>query len=146
MSCLIGADTAPPPPALSPLTKVGRQYPGAHCCDGMRDPILVNIAQEYADQMASINSQSYQGKGHFGFDQRRQQVWNTLRMHAVEITAESWSWQVNASGDELGKEMFYCWRRSPGHWSVASRFHKRFGDGLSKSRQGIWFACIIVAD
>lgn len=121
-------------------------FPGVRFQEGERDPLLVELAQGYAEQMAAINSQSKRGQGHFGWDARYRTIREELGMKAVEVSAESWDRQADAPMDEIGRTMFESWKASSGHWRVVSTPHKRYGDGLAKSRRGIWYAAIIVAN
>jgi len=145
-AAVAGPPVAPLPPAVSPLVAAAAIYPAAQCCEGMRDPYLVTMAQGYAEQMAHIGSQSYRGRGHFGWTGRHAAILRVLGMDGDEITAESWPWEGDAPMSQIARGMFDAWRQSPGHWRIASRPHRRFGDGLAKSRRGIWYACIIVAN
>lgn len=147
---------APPAPLDSPLVAAARLFPGVRFHEGTRDPLLTRLAEQYASQMASIDSQSRgsgrRRAGHFGWDERYATIRRELGMRAVEVSAESWPWQAGAPIREIGAEMFRTWRQSHGpypaadHWGVVAAPHRRYGDGLAKSRTGIWYACIIVAD
>jgi hypothetical protein len=136
--------------ADSPLVAAAKLYPGVRFHEGVRDPLLVQLAQTYSEQMAAINSQSKgwgrRREGHFGWDARYATIRSQLGLRGVEVSAESWDRQANASPPEIGRTMFESWRASSGHWRVVSTPHKRYGDGLAKSRRGIWFAAVIIAD
>jgi len=126
----------------SVLVTAGRHYPGVRFYEGLRDPLLVDLAQTYAEQMANINSQSNRGEGHFGWDERRTKIRRELGLKGNEVSAEIHPWE---SG-ELGQNAFHDWQRSSGHWAIVSQPHDRYGDGIAKSRQGVVYVVIIVAD
>lgn len=137
----------------SPLVDAARIYPGVRFYEGRRDSWLTQVAQKYSEEMAAINSQSINkswrnpmGEGHFGVEQRYADIRQKLGMKGNEVTAESWYWQSNSSMNKIAEGMFDAWKYSSGHWNVVSKPHKLYGDGLAKSRQGIWYATIIVAD
>jgi hypothetical protein len=132
-------------PVLSDSTRglisAGRKYPGAHVFDGEHSPYLQRLATEHAKRQARERRQ-----GHGGFPSRASTIYNTLGMSASEICAESWRRQANEPMEEVGTEMFRCWRQSPGHWSVASKKHKAFGADMAKGTNGVWYAAVIVGD
>ena len=140
----------------STMVAAAKVFPGVRFHEGVRDPLLTRLAQEYASEMASINSQSKgwgrRRQGHFGWDARYATIRSQLGMKGVEVSSETWKWQANAAMAEVGAEMFRTWRQSNGpypyadHWGVVSKPHKRYGDGLARSRAGIWYGTIIVAD
>lgn len=124
------------------LIEAGKRFPGAKVCNSQPHPFLMQLATQHAKYMASV----HQG-GHQAFNQRFQQIISAGVGHsAAEICAESWQWQANSSMFDLGMEMFKCWRQSPGHWRTASGQHRYFGADMAQGRNGIWYACIIVAD
>jgi len=137
----------------SELTKAGKVYNGVRCYEGQRNSLLDSLAQTYSNEMAAINSQSRNkswrnpmGEGHFGVEARYAKIRQDLGMKGDEVTAESWYWQSNSPMNEIAEGMFDSWRQSSGHWNVVSKPHKLYGDGLAKSRQGIWYATVLVAD
>jgi len=139
-------DIIPEQPKLTPtqmgLIDAGRIFPGVHVCESALNSILMEMATRHALYQADKNTQ-----GHQLFDQRVKELFKTLGQYAyAEICAESWKWQENESMMVLGQEMYKCWRQSTGHWSVASEKHVYFGADMAKSKKGIWYACIIVAD
>lgn len=143
----------PPKPKISPspfgtlkptalgLIEGGGKYPGANVCKSKPHPLLMELAAKQANYQASICVQ-----GHQNFMERFNAVQQAGLGHATEICAESWPWQTNDSMNDLGWEMFKCWSQSPGHWSVACKQHKYFGADMAKGRNGVYYACIIVAD
>jgi hypothetical protein len=133
---------APPPPLDSALIAEAKVHPGVRFDEGWRDPFLVSLAQGYSDQMARMGSQG----GHRGWSGRYGEIRRVLNMRGVEVTAESWPWQVNDPPVALARDAFRSWSYSSGHWRVVSTPHRRYGDGLAKSKQGVWFTTIIVAD
>lgn len=137
----------------SELTKAAKYYPGVRYIEGQRNSLLDSLAQTYSNEMAAINSQSRNktrrnpmGEGHFGVEARYAKIRQDLGMKGNEVTAESWYWQSNSPMNEVAKGMFDSWQQSSGHWNVVSKPHKLYGDGLAKSKQGIWYATILVAD
>lgn len=136
----------PPKPSWSPsaigLIASGNKYPGANVCKSEPNAILMAMAERHAKYQASICKQ-----GHQNFDKRCAELRQTFgNFEYAEICAESWPKQANQSMEALGWEMFKCWRQSPGHWSVACKRHRYFGASMAQGRNGIWYACIIVAD
>ncbi len=124
------------------LIEAGKVFPGANVCKSELNPILQEMATRHAKYQASHNKQ-----GHQLFDQRVKELTKTLGKYKyAEIAAESWKRQANAPMSELGKEMFESWKQSSGHWKVASTSHKYFGADMAKGSNGIWYACILVAD
>jgi len=105
-------------------------------------PVLTAAAREHAVYQASVGRQ-----GHQHWDRRMARLGREMPGYRfAEICAESWPRQANEPYEALAAEMFWCWRQSPGHWSVAGRRHNYFGGCMAKGRNGIWYACIIVAD
>jgi hypothetical protein len=124
------------------LYYAGFNYPGAKVCQSQVHNTLVQAAINHSKYMASCGVQ-----GHQFFSQRVAQLTQSMGGYRyAEICAESWQEQANASGQALGYEMFKCWRQSPGHWSVASTVHRFMGAGMTRGKNGIWYACILVAD
>lgn len=130
----------------SVLVAGGRVYPGVKCLDGLRDPFLVEQAQSAANILAANGERAYWTDGHPGWDSRFRLISSTLGMGVSEVTAFSWPDSSEKPTPEIVSGLYYDWQRSPGHWSVVSRPHKRFGDGIARSRNGIWYSTIIVAD
>jgi len=129
-------------PSMNGLIDGGNQFEGARVQKSEPHKILVEAAEAHAQYQASVDVQ-----GHQRWEYRRQELATVLPgYHFTEIAAESWPWQVNDSMSALGYEMFNCWSQSSGHWSVASKKHKFWGGAMAKSRSGIWYACIIVAN
>lgn len=128
--------------ADSPLVAAARLYPGVRFHEGVRDPLLVGMAQEAADAMARRGERGYRWDGHPGWSQRHAEIRRTLRMTGVEVSAM----ERPGEGDDIAREAFNDWKQVPGHWRVVATPHKRFGDGLARSRRGVWFAAVVVAD
>ena len=128
-------------PALGVLS-AGRRYRGALVVRSPVHPVLMRYAERHARYQARVQLQ-----GHQNWESRMSRLrYDIGNYQFAEICAESWSWQVNETMDNLGWEMFKCWEYSPGHWSVASRQYRYVGSGMALGRNGIWYACIIVAD
>jgi len=130
-------------PTAQALVDAGLAFKGAHVCESERHPLLMQLAADHAANMARRRRQS-----HDGFKQRaakiRAEVGNVL---ASEIVAESWDRQRSDPLPAIGEEMFASWRHSRGHWSVAKKVHKYVGLEMCQgARNGIWYACILVAD
>jgi hypothetical protein len=90
---------------------------------------------------------AHRQQGHQLFDARVTELRKTMTNSSfAEICAESWKEQKNDSKRALGDEMFKGWRSSPGHWSVASKKHQYYGADMAMDSNGVWYACIIVAD
>jgi len=108
---------------------------------------LDSLAEEYADQMAAIGSQSRNGEGHFGWSDRYNRALRvTGGTRAQEITAESWPGQPGMSWEDQWEEYAESWIQSPGHWSVASKKHRWIGTGSAMGRNGTWYGCLIAVD
>lgn len=123
------------------LIAAGQAFPGAEAACSPVHPLLMRLAVGYARWMAWYGKQG----GHRDFQVRFDQVNEELGLHAVEITAETWSWQRDLPLLEVGAEMWKCWSQSEGHWRVASARHKFIGAEMLMGRK-LWFACVIVAD
>jgi hypothetical protein len=123
------------------LIHAGQRFPGAQVCDSELHPLLVKLAGDHAEYQALHRTQ-----GHQLFPARFERIRAAGLGSATEICAESWPWQTFASPDELGMEMFASWQKSPGHWAVASSRHRYYGVGISRGKDGVWYACIIAAD
>jgi len=129
-------------PTQDGLIEAGKIFAGAHVCESEIQPLLMEMATRHAKYQADHNNQ-----GHQLFQQRVEELYRTLGQYKYsEIAAESWKWQEADSPLALGTEMFKCWFKSAGHWSVASKKHKYFGADMAKSSEGIWYAAILVAD
>ena len=128
--------------AAQGLIQAGRAYPGAHVCESRQHPEMMRIAWNHARFQANTQSQ-----GHQGWNARQAELRRILgNLTFAEICAESWDWQKHETMFNLGTEMFRCWRKSPGHWRVASQKHRFFGSGMALGNNGIWYSCIIVGD
>jgi hypothetical protein len=124
------------------LISAGLIFPGAQVCLSERHPALMAMATRHAKYQADRRTQ-----GHQMFQARCEELRQTMgNFQFAEIAAESWPWQKDFAMDALGKEMFVCWRQSPGHWSVASVKHKFFGADMAMGTNGVWYAAIITAD
>jgi hypothetical protein len=137
----VAVGPAPSPPPDSVIVAASKVWDGSRVHEGLRDPYLVEVAQDHADYMARVDQQ-----GHQRFKQRAARIRRDLMLSPTEVCAETWIWQEYDRPLELGKELFRCWEQSSGHWSVVSQPHRRYGDGLAKSTTGIWYGCVIVAD
>lgn len=141
-----------PHPEESPLVLGAAKYPGVRFHEGLRHPLLVELAQTYADEMAAINSQSQRRQGHFGWNKRSQRIREELGLKAVEVSAQSDTLLANAPVSEVVENLYDAWRQSDGpkpladHWGIISEAHALYGDGIAQSKQGIYYGCIIVAD
>lgn len=102
---------------------------------------LMLLAKRHAESMAHRGKQD-----HLGFNERAMSMAQAGLMGAAEICAESWEHQSELSEQELWAEAFSCWRKSPGHWAVASKVHKHYGYGAARSVGNIWYFCIITSE
>ena len=129
-------------PSQQGLLEAGRKYPGAKVCQSSPHPELQRLATYHAKYQAYCRTQ-----GHQNWDHRMRTLRKRIgNFQFAEICAESWPWQQNESMYKLGWEMYWCWQRSSGHWSVASKKHRYYGADMALGKDGIWYACIIVAD
>lgn len=130
----------------SPLVAAGRAYPGVKCLDGLRDPLLVDLAQDCANRLAASGERAYWRDGHPGLNARFGIIRQRLGMDPDEVSAFSWPDAATEPTQAIASGLFYDWQRSSGHWAVVSKPHARFGDGLAKSRNNVWYGVIITAD
>jgi hypothetical protein len=129
-------------PTSVALIDAGKAFPGAHVCESEPHPLLMALASEHAQYMARHRRQ-----GHQRWNERSREIIAELgQVTPAEICAESWDRQAHDPLPEVATEMFRCWKTSEGHWSVASRKHRWFGCDMAQGRNGVWYACIIVAD
>jgi uncharacterized protein YkwD len=120
----------------------GTKFLGANVQKSQTNPILMEAAAKHAQYQADHRTQ-----GHQLWDRRYRELQAKMPgLGFAEIAAESWDWQRDNTMEQLGYEMFKCWKYSSGHWSVASKQHKYWGGSMAKGRNGIWYACVIVAD
>jgi hypothetical protein len=101
--------------------------------------LLMDLAQEHSEYMAAREKQD-----HSRFNERYDLIKSRLNLSATEICAESWVWETKP--EEIALSMFKSWEYSPGHWRVASKIHKFYGEGLARGQNGIWYATVLVAD
>jgi len=124
------------------LIKVGTEFPGARACQSEHHPALQTAAEQHARYQARVCRQ-----GHQRWAQRSEQLARKIPgVQFCEICAESWDRQRDEPLPEIAREMYRCWKQSPGHWRVASTRHRYFGAAMAQGRNGIWYACIIVGD
>jgi len=134
----------------SPLVSAARLYSGVEFYNGKREALLVDLAQQTVDTLASQNMHKYWpgrgGDGHPDWDRKRIIISNKFGMKGVEVTAISWPYKSEKITAEITRGLFYDWQRSAGHWNVISKQHEIYGDAVARSNSGIWYGCIIVAD
>jgi len=123
------------------MIEAGKVYPGVEVCKSELQPLLMELCTKHAEFMAK---RCYQD--HANFQARWNQIHDELGLSATEIVAESWERQANDPLDEVAKEMYNSWRQSPGHWRVASQQSKIYGADMKQGKNGVWYACIIVAN
>lgn len=128
-------------PDFTALYGAGLGYPGVNVHLSEAAPLLITLANYHADLMAKFERQD-----HHNFQQRFDEILRELKLYATEICAESWVRQKNDCLYDLAKEMYHCWEQSYGHWKVASTPHKVWGGAMKQGANGVWYACIIVAD
>jgi hypothetical protein len=129
-------------PSQTGLFEAGKIFEGAHVCESEQSAVLMEMATRHSQYQADHRQQ-----GHQLWDKRVKELFKTLGQYTYsEIAAESWPEQAEASMLELGTEMYNCWRKSSGHWSVASKKHKYMGGDMKMGKDNIWYATIIVGD
>ena len=133
-------------PDESPLVAAARTYPGVRFQEGVRDPLLVSMAEDCADLLAARGTQGYRRDGHPAWDERYGKIWEKLRMKPVEVTAQADRNLTNAPLVDVATNMYDAWQQSEGHWEVIEEPHARYGDAMAKGTEGVWFGCIITAD
>lgn len=127
---------------LGDLFIAATNFPGVKVHESGWSPTLASSARENSLRCAELGR-----GGHHDWDRRFKSLVKTkLGYVYAEINAESWKWQERNNPVELWTEAFKCWKQSPGHWGVASERHKLFGAGLEKSKKGIWYMTIVIAD
>ncbi len=124
-----------------PIQVAGDGSPGVRVHRSSRNDLLMSLAKEHAESMASRERQD-----HDGFIARAATVAKELKLSAAEICAESWASQSSDSEASLWMEAFRSWKRSPKHWIVAGRRHAAYGYAMSKGSDGIWYFCIIAGN
>lgn len=129
----------------SPLVAAGKAYPGVRCFEGERDAVLVESAQWCADKLAAAGERGYWRDGHPNWETRYHAIRNEIGMRPVEVSAMSSATSPELT-DAIARDMYYDWQRSSGHWRVVSQPHKRYGEGVARSRTNRWFSVVIVAD
>lgn len=115
------------------LIEAGKTYPGARVCESAPHALLMELAIAHAAHQADRRTQ-----GHQQFQARWEKINAAGLGSAAEICAESWPWQDGQTPEQLGEEMFRCWRQSRGHWSVASTKHRYFGAGMARGKNGVF--------
>jgi SAM-dependent methyltransferase len=137
------------------LISTAKHYPGIQFFKGERNDLLVKLAQDCANLLASRGVYKFwppgrggprDGDGHPNWDSRYRQIKSQLQMTGCEVTAMSWPDTSNIFTPRIANELFYDWERSPGHWRVISTSHKMYGEAFARTQAGIWFGAIIVAD
>jgi len=130
------------PASMQGLVDGGNVFNGGNVQKSEPREILIEAAGKHAQYQADRQLQ-----GHQLWDRRYRELQAKMPGYGfAEIAAESWKWQQHESMKALGYEMFKCWKYSSGHWRVASKRHKYWGGAMAMGRNGIWYACIIVAD
>lgn len=83
--------------------------------------------------------------GHHNWDRRFRDLGGGIKGASFsEINAVSWKHQEKDNPVMLWTEAFKCWKKSKGHWQVASKKFSLFGAGLAKSKRGLWYMTIVV--
>lgn len=135
-----------PPPDESPLVLGARLYPGVHFQEGVRDDLLVRLAEDCTKLLVRNGPWGYWRDGHPRWDARYREIRSKLRMKAVEVTAQADANLADAPEEAIVRNLYDAWRQSSGHWGVISKPHKRYGDWIAVTKSGIWYGTIIVAD
>lgn len=127
---------------LHDLSVAANAFEGVQVHKSQWSGVLADSAEENSKLCARFGR-----GGHHQWTKRFNALVDTGIAHTfAEINAESWKSQENNNPVQLWTEAFKCWRQSPGHWSVASVTHKMFGASLARSKGGIWYMTIVVAD
>lgn len=118
-------------------------YPGIRVNESEWNVFLSKLAQNHAKYMADVQRQ-----GHQHWDTRYKWIRDYFgpEYKASEVCAESWDRQYADPLPEIIEDACRSWSFSPGHWEVVSTVHEKFGDGLYKGKNGIYYVCIIVVD
>jgi len=124
------------------LVQAGMRYPGVRFYEGLKDELLAKLAQDCANLLAQRGESGYWRDGHPDWDSRFAEIRDKLSMTGVEVSAMA----RPGEGDKMGRELYYDWERSEGHWRVVSTPHVKYGDGLARDSRGVWYGVIIVAD
>lgn len=113
---------------------------GAQVCKSPKHQMLSNMAQIHAESMAKRQKTDHQD-----FNHRAGHIYRSLNLMASEICAQT---TVAPTGlnNTVGDEVWQAWRQSQAHWSVAKDAHVYWGGGMAMGDNGVWYACIIVAD
>lgn len=135
-----------PPPDESPLVIGARLYPGVRFHEGIRDDLLVRLAEDCSRMLALGGPRKYRIDGHPQWNERYVKIRNELGLKAVEVTAQADASLANAPEEAVVRNLYDAWKQSSGHWRAVSRKHKLYGDGVAQSNGGIWYGTIIVAD
>ena len=135
-----------PPPDESPLVLGARLYPGVEFQEGVRDDLLVRLAEDCTKLLIRKGPRGYRRDGHPNWDARYREIRSKLQMKAVEVTAQADANLADAPEEAIVRNLYDAWRQSSGHWGVVSKPHKRYGDWIGVTKGGIWYGTIIVAD
>jgi SAM-dependent methyltransferase len=130
----------------SVLLACAKSYPGARFYRGERNNYLVAMAQETAEELARDGERAYRWDGHPDWEQRFHEIRATLGLTGCEISARSWPTTSAELTSQIAYQLLYDWERSAGHWQVISESHTMFGEGTARSRTGVWYAVVVVAD
>jgi len=121
------------------LLMAGKAFSGVRVFEGEKHSELQVFAREHAEYQAIHRRQ-----GHQLWEKRFQVITRAMGSPPTEICAESWPWEKDADPQTVGQSMFHAWRKSSGHWRVASRPCRYYGAAMARGANGIWYACIIV--
>lgn len=130
---------------IHPILEAGKKFDPR--CDmlkyGITENYLTSLAEQHARSMATRQHQD-----HNGWERRYHNIHDEFRRGPLpkdlgkvsEICAESWP------GDTMATAAAGCWKdwkTSPGHWRTASGKPTRFGVGMARGKNGIYYICII---
>ncbi len=115
---------------------------------GKSHPFLESMCLRHAKYQAKHETQGHQlwGRGP-DFDppgDRKDEILANLPegFTCEENAAESWPDNTRV---EAATEMFHSWEQSPGHWSMCNHRCVYFGINMSKGKNGVWYAAMLVA-
>jgi hypothetical protein len=105
---------------------------------GKQHETLQRAAESHAKYQAKIGIQ-----GHQRWDERYAILQSQLPgFRFSEVCNESWPGQ---SEEDAAKEMFRSWKLSSGHWATVNGECTYYGYAMVLGRNGIWYACGVVA-
>jgi len=130
----------------SVLLACAKTYPGARFYRGERNAYMVGLAQEAAETLAEAGEQAYWRDGHPDWERKFHAIRATLGLTGKEVSARSWPTASTELTPAIAYQLIHDWETSSGHWQIISESHTMFGEGAARSRTGVWYGVVIVAD